>query len=137
MQGSPAVASHKARATPAGKLDVNGAIYQRGGVLHADCVFDADYALEPIEDHAKFMWSRKHLPGVPKACVDADGWEIVEIGSQRKGILEELEKAHIHIEQLHRRANEKDARIAELEPRLAALEALVAKANASTKGGAR
>ena len=88
------------------KLDVNGPIYQRGSLLHADYVFEPDYALESIEEHSNFMWSEKHLPGIAKAEKDVEGREIVEIGAQRRGILEELEKAHVYIEQLHRRIGE-------------------------------
>jgi hypothetical protein len=92
--------------SPAGKLDVNGSIYQRGGVLHADYVFEPDYKLESLEEHAKYMWQNKHLKAIPKAQVDKDGKEIVEVGSHRRGIVEELEKAHIYIEQLHKRIND-------------------------------
>ncbi|MCP4275718.1 MAG: hypothetical protein GY779_05125, partial [Gammaproteobacteria bacterium] len=49
---------------PQGKLDVNGAIYQRGGVLHADYVFEDNYKLESIKDHADFMWKNKHLEAI-------------------------------------------------------------------------
>jgi len=87
---------------PAGTLDVNGKIYQRGGVLHADYVFEPDYELESIEEHKTFMWKNKHLKAIPKARTDEQGREIVEMGAQRKGIVEELEKAHIYIAQLHR-----------------------------------
>lgn len=89
--------------TPVGVLDVNGTIYQRGGQIHADYVFEEDYKLESIKEHAKFMWNNKHLPAVPKSKLDDNGEEVVEIGSHRKGILEELEKAHIYIEQLEKR----------------------------------
>jgi hypothetical protein len=88
---------------PAGKLDVNGTIYQRGGELHADYVFKDDYQLESIEEHAAFMWQEKHLKAIPKAAVDENGLEIVEVGAHRKGIVEELEKAHIYIDQLNER----------------------------------
>jgi len=40
---------------------------------------------------------------MPKATVDENGNEIVEVGSHRKGIVEELEKAHIYIAQLEER----------------------------------
>ena len=86
---------------PKGKLDVNGAIYQRGSQLHADYVFEPDYQLESIKEHAEFMWKNKHLRAIPKSNIDKEGREIVELGSHRKGIVEELEKAHIYIEQLH------------------------------------
>lgn len=85
---------------PQGDLDVNGAIYQRGSSLHADYVFEKDYELETIDEHSEFMWKNKHLPAVPKAKKDASGLDIVNVGQQRRGILEELEKAHVYIDQL-------------------------------------
>jgi len=84
--------------TPNGKLDVDGTIYQRGGVIHADYVFEDNYQLESIEDHASFMWREKHLPAITKATRDEEGREVVEVGAHRRGIVEELEKAHIYIE---------------------------------------
>ncbi|MEN8127569.1 MAG: hypothetical protein ABFR90_07155 [Planctomycetota bacterium] len=107
---------------PVGKLDVNGSIYQRGGVLHADYVFEPDYQLESIDEHSAFMWKQKHLPAIPKATIDAAGQEIVEVGSHRKGIVEELEKAHIYIEQLHQKNQALEKRLAEQETRLESLE---------------
>lgn len=35
--------------------------------------------------------------------MDRSGREIVEVGTHRRGIVEELEKAHIYIEQLNMR----------------------------------
>lgn len=35
--------------------------------------------------------------------LNKDGLEVVEVGAHRKGIVEELEKAHIYIEQLENR----------------------------------
>ncbi len=100
---------------PRGKLDVNGSIYQRGGQLHADYVFEPDYELETIEEHARFMWSNKHLKAIPKARVDDDGFEVVEVGSHRKGIVEELEKAHLFIEQLNDKIKALERRLARVE----------------------
>ncbi len=37
------------------------------------------------------MWKNRHLKGAPKARVNENGEEVVEIGSQGKGILEENE----------------------------------------------
>ncbi len=108
---------------PQGKMDINGSIYQRGSLLSADYVFDSDYKLESIEEHAGFMWKNKHLKAIPKSKIDENGMEIVEIGSYRKGIVEELEKAHIYIEQLK---DENEAIIKHnhaLESRLTKLEA--------------
>ena len=97
-------------ASPNGTLDVNGPIYQRGGVLHADYVFEPGYELESIDEHSEFMWKNKHLAAIPKAKVDEAGMEIVEVGAHRKGIVEELEKAHIYIQQLHKHTKELDSR---------------------------
>ena len=87
--------------SPAGTLDVNGAIYQRGGVLHADYVFEDGHPVETIEEHARQMWAERHLPAIPAAERDQAGREVIEIGRQNRGLLEELEKAHIYIEQLN------------------------------------
>ena len=100
---------------PKGTLDVNGSIYQRGSELHADYVFHEDYQLESIDEHAAFMWENSHLKGIPKACYDENGREIVEVGSHRKGIVEELEKAHIYIEQLHNRIKALEERLSRME----------------------
>lgn len=110
-------------ATPQGTLDVNGSIYQRGAALHADYVFELGYQLETIEDHADFMWNNKHLKSIPKATVDNKGREIVELGAHRKGIVEELEKAHIYIDMLHNQINEQNKIIQLMEDRLTKLEA--------------
>lgn len=99
--------------TPQGALDVNGAIYQRGGVLHADYVFESGYKLESIEAHADYMWENKHLKAIPQVQIDENGLEIVEVGSHRKGIVEELEKAHIYIQQLHEEVRELKKMVAE------------------------
>jgi hypothetical protein len=107
---------------PAGKLDVNGSIYQRGGVLYSDYVFEDDYKLETIEEHAEFMWENKHLPAIPKTTVDENGVEIVEIGSHRKGIVEELEKAHIYISQLEESIKQQNTIIEEFKSRIENLE---------------
>jgi hypothetical protein len=85
--------------------------------------------LETIEEHAQFMWREKHLPAVSPLEKASDGKEVVDIGAQRRGTLEELEKAHIYIEQLNNRAlsleaenNNLEKRIEELETRLTVLE---------------
>jgi hypothetical protein len=104
--------------SPQGTLDVNGTIYQRGGLLHADYVFESGYELESIEQHSKLMWQDKHLPGIPERKLNENGQEIVEVGAHQRGIVEELEKAHIYIEHL---LNQNKA----LEERVAALEEMV------------
>ena len=96
---------------------VNGAIYQRGGVLHADYVFQPGYELESIREHAEYMWKNKHLKAIPKGKTDENGLEILEIGSHRRGIVEELEKAHIYISQLEERLGRMEGLLKELQQR--------------------
>lgn len=103
---------------PQGTLDVNGAIYQRGSSLHADYVFEPDYKLESIEEHSEFMRKEKHLKAVPKAKEDENGNEIIEYGSHIKGILEELEKAHLYIAQLNDAINEQQRIILKLSTKI-------------------
>ena len=105
---------------PAAMLDVNGAIYQRGNELHADYVFENDYQLESIDEHADFMWTNKHLSAIPRAQKDDEGREIVEVGAHRKGIVEELEKAHIYIDQLHNRINKLEAALEKVAAKMEA-----------------
>jgi hypothetical protein len=108
-------------ASPAGRLDVNGPIYQRGDSLHADYVFEPKYELETIDEHSEHMWQHGHLKAIPRATLDENGREVLEVGAHRKGIVEELEKAHIYIEQLHSRVKVMEAKLAKLEAALSAV----------------
>lgn len=83
--------------TPVFRIAGNGAIFQRGVQIHADYVFAPDYKIESIEEHAAFMRTEQHLRGVPKGVQDERGNDVVEYGSLFRGLLEELEKAHIYI----------------------------------------
>ncbi len=120
--------------SPAGMLDVNGPIYQRGGELHADYVFEADYELESIDEHSEYMWEQKHLPAIPQTERDEKGQEIIEVGGHRRGIVEELEKAHIYIEQLHKRIGELQEQNGRMEGRLAKLEAMIGESAEGWEG---
>ena len=64
----------------------------------------------------------KHLKAIAKATVDADGQEIVEVGAHRKGIVEELEKAYIYIEQLHKQNKNLEMLVGQLMECIEALE---------------
>jgi hypothetical protein len=126
--------------TPAGRLDVNGSIFQRGVQLFADYVFEPTYTLESIEEHADFMWNNKHLPAVGERKVDEQGHEIVEIGARMRGLLEELEKAHIYISTLSERISRKDTEVqklerqnAELAERLARIELMLSPSKTEKK----
>ena len=92
-------------------LDVNGRIFQRGRQLHADYVFQPGYRIEAIGEHADSMWANSHLPAVPAATTDAEGQDIVDVGNHQRGILEELEKAHIYIQWLHERLKKLEGKL--------------------------
>src|SRR5439155_9255912 len=98
-----------------GTLDVNGTSYQRGVLRFPDYVFEPNYPLESIEQHGEKMWREKHLPGMSPRSLDEQGREILDLGDNQRGLLEELEKAHIYIERL-------DQRIKALEEELQTLK---------------
>ena len=118
---------------PTGTLEVNGTIVVTGsGQVHPDYVFESDYELETIEEHAASMWKNKSLPAVGPGQYDEEGRAIIELGASRMSMLEELEKAHVYIEQindevksLNDRLESKDATISALVERLERLEATV------------
>ena len=112
---------------PQGALDVEGLIYHRGGVKHADYVFEDDYRLESIEEHSESMWREKHLPAVGPGEKDDEGREYVEYGSRMRGILEELEKAHIYIEQFNSTIKQMEKRNKGLEAQLRDVQQVVAE----------
>ncbi len=83
-----------------GNVDVTGTLTTGGPTCGGGCdaVFDADYDLPSIEEHAAAMYANNYLPEigptVPKAAINV---------SERMGtMLNELEKAHIYIAQNHR-----------------------------------
>jgi hypothetical protein len=69
-------------------------------------VFEPDFALESIEEHADYMWANKHLPAVGKGEYTEDGLAIINLTERSQAVLEELEKAHIYIDQLNTRLGE-------------------------------
>ncbi len=116
-------------------VDINGDLMVSGSVSsNPDYVFTPEYALESIEDHAAYMWENKHLPAVGKGQVNAQGHAIVKVGARSQGVLAELEKAHIYIDQLHGQIaqNEinKEAQLEALKGQVTALEEKVAEMEA-------
>ena len=92
-------------------VHVNGNITATGTIT-PDYVFEPEYELESIEDHAAYMWKEKHLPAVEAAKTDGQGRGLVNLVNRSQQLLEELEKAHIYIEQLNKKINnEKDSRL--------------------------
>lgn len=101
-------------------LVIEGATCQTSaGGMACDAVFDADYDLESIEQHAASMWENRHLPAVGPT---PEGKPIsFNVHERYFGVLNELEKAHIYIEQLNENAKQQKAVLAEKDMQMAAL----------------
>jgi hypothetical protein len=97
----------------AGNLTISGTLTTGGPTCATGCdaVFDPDYALPSIEDHAEAMWEKRHLPNIGPTLPH----QPVNLSEQYGRLLNELETAHIYIEQLHR---EKAAIRADLEAQI-------------------
>jgi hypothetical protein len=108
----------------AGNLTITGTIKTAGPTCAAGCdaVFDADYELPSIEEHAEAMWAKKHLPIVGPTLPN----EPVDLSERYGLMLNELETAHIYIEQLHREKAELRAELKLQGERLSSIEARLA-----------
>ncbi len=114
-----------------GNLNITGTLTTGGTGCGGGCdlVFQPGYELETIEEHAEFMWKNSYLPAVGPTVENGEAWNLTAMTG---GMLNELEKAHIYIEQLHDHVGQlkadrqaKDDEIDDLKKRLARLEALV------------
>lgn len=107
-------------------VTINGDLMVNGLCTGCDAVFQPDFELESIEEHAAIMWEQSHLPAVGPT---PEGKGPINVFEKTTGILQELEKAHIYIDQLNStiqdlraELNEKDEDVVTLSERLAVLE---------------
>ncbi len=109
--------------TAAGNLTITGSITTGGPTCGTGCdrVFDEDYDLPSIAEHAREMWANKHLPEVGPT---PEG-KPIDVTDKLGRVINELEKAHIYIEQLHRRLADQEAEKVRLNARLARIEKLL------------
>jgi len=100
-------------ATPG--LTMSGTLTTGGPTCGGGCdeVFDEDYNLPSIEEHAKAMYAGKYLPAVGPTIPKAP----VNLTEQYGNLLNELEKAHIYIAQMHKHSQTLETRLVELEKR--------------------
>jgi hypothetical protein len=107
-----------------GNLTISGSLTTGGPSCSTGCdaVFDADYRLPSIEEHAEAMWAKKHLPNVGPTLPN----QPVNISEQYGRMLNELETAHIYIEQLHREKAALKRSDEAMRDRLSRLEAALA-----------
>jgi len=95
-----------------GNLTIDGEIFTAGSCsIGCDRVFLPDYELETIEEHAAFMWENSYLPAVGPTPEGST----INLSQKTTGMLNELEKAHIFIEQLNERIARLEAQLAEKE----------------------
>ncbi|WP_136439985.1 hypothetical protein [Pacificoceanicola onchidii] len=108
--------------TRTGDMTLMGELFTAGScAAGCDRVFDEDYPLPSIAEQAAMMREMKHLPNVGPTPEDGP----FNITKMTGGMLNELEKAHLFIVDLHEENTALKAQVAAQEARLSALEALV------------
>jgi len=94
-----------------GNLTINGTITTSGSCsAGCDRVFDADYDLPSITEQREMMFANRHLPNVGPTAESGP----MNLSDKIGGMLNELEKAHIYIGELHDQIEEQNNRIEEL-----------------------
>ena len=84
--------------TAEGDLTIPGQLFTAGScAAGCDRVFDADYPLPTIAEQAALMRAKKHLPNVGPTPEEGP----FNITAMTGGMLNELEKAHLYIAELH------------------------------------
>lgn len=89
------------RVTQDGDGEFLGEVFTAGMTCGGGCDsrFDPEHQTISIDEQAEYMWTNRHLPAVGPT---PEG-ERVNLTEKVGGVLGELEKAHIYIEQLHER----------------------------------
>lgn len=96
------------RLTESGDMTISGTLTTAGTTCSGGCdlVFSDSYPLPSIEEHAAEMWKNSYLPAVGQTIENSP----FNITQKLGGMLNELEKAHIYIEQLHKRIEALEAK---------------------------
>jgi len=108
-----------------GEFDVDGNVTVTGTVTTGgptcgggcDAVFDADYDLPSIEEHAREMYANKHLPEIGPTIPLAP----INLSEQYGKMLNELEKAHIYIAQQEVRMKQQATEMSQMKKQIAFL----------------
>jgi len=118
----------------AGNLSISGGNCSDapgGGGCTPDYVFKPGYELESIDEHAESMWANSHLPAVGKGSKDGS----FEITKTTWGMLEELEKAHIYIDQLNDQLRQKTGEIEQLKAKSGEVQSRLARLESALLNG--
>lgn len=105
-----------------GNMEITGALTTTGGTCGGggcDLLFHPDTKIESIEEHAASMWANSYLPAVGPTKEN----EPFNLTEKTGGMLNELEKAHVYIEQLHKRMAKQDQQLQSSVERINKLEA--------------
>lgn len=96
-----------------GNLVISGTITTGGPTCGSGCdaVFDKNYSLPTISEHAEMMWANRRLPNVGPTLPNAP----VNLSERFGEMLNELETAHIYIEQLHNEVRNLNKRLSALD----------------------
>ena len=99
-----------------GNMVLDGTLTTAGPTCAAGCdrVFDKDYPLPSISEHAQQMFASGHLPALGPTQPHAP----INVTEKLAGVINELEHAHIYIAQQQDRMDRQDAYIARLERKL-------------------
>ena len=108
---------------PVLRIAGGGAIVHRTTTIHADHVFDPEFPLESIEDHAAAMLAERHLAAVPPTETDEQGNMVVNYATLLRGLLEELEKAHLYIARLNETLKGQQSALSTLRAQVEAIPA--------------
>ena len=102
-----------------GNLTISGTLTTAGSCsVGCDQVFKSGYEIPSIEEHASFMRENSYLEAVGPTPENG----AMNISEKMGGMLNELEKAHIYIEQLNEALKVKSAELESVKKRLASLE---------------
>lgn len=103
-----------------GNMTITGQITTSGTTCNGGCdaVFSDDQPVETIEEHAAKMWKNSSLPAVGPTKEN----QPFNLTAKTGGMLNELEKAHIYIDQLNKRLSEREAQLDKLAKRIDELE---------------
>ncbi|HZZ91995.1 MAG TPA: hypothetical protein VFE23_05495 [Usitatibacter sp.] len=106
-----------------GDAIITGNLQVQGACCGPDYVFDGSYNLASIDEQARYMREHHHLPALAAARTTDDGRAVIDVFQQSNGMLEELEKAHLYIDRLHREIEALKAESAARDRELAAIKA--------------
>jgi hypothetical protein len=103
--GTGADAAEELVLTQSGNLAITGFLFTKGACSGGcDLVFSPEYELPTIEEHASAMWASGHLPAIGPTPEEGQ----FNLSLMTGGMLNELEKAHLYIQQLHERLESRE-----------------------------